>query len=177
MSDDLQSITYFDPPHEIPLLDQIGKLRITAWCQRTGVSEEIKTKGKWLDDMDNSARHYILKNQASELIGAARVNFFDSVEKVDYISKFHFKKTMSGPIAVISRLVILKEFSHRKLGREFDLLRINQIREMCASGILAIAGFYRLNELKCMGFQLAGPPFSERELPNHVAFPVCNYLE
>jgi hypothetical protein len=177
MTADLLPIERFDPPHHDSFLDKIGRLRVEAWSQESGVSKEIKDAGRWLDAKDNGAVHYVLKDTSSAFAGSARLNIFDSKDKADYISNFSFRRPISGNIAIISRLVLLRAYHHRGLWRDFDTIRVREARAMDIDAILAICGTYRLDKLKSEGFELAGDAFEERELPGHMAFPVCHYLE
>jgi predicted GNAT family N-acyltransferase len=177
MADDLLPIERFEPPHTQAFLDELGQLRVAAWGQESGVSERIKTAGKWLDNKDEGAFHYVLKNVSTELVGAARVNIFKTKDKADYVSNFTFRRPVKGHVAVVSRLVLLREYHHRGLWRDFDSIRVSEIKAMDVDAILAICGSYRLEKLKSEGFEQAGEPFAERELPDHIAYPICHYLE
>lgn len=177
MTDDLLPIERYEPPHSPQLLDDLGRLRVRAWSQESGVSEKIRTSGKWLDEKDENAFHYVLKDASSSLVGAARMNLFETKDKADYVSNFTFRRPVVGRVAVVSRLVLLREFHHRGLWHDFDMIRIREIKAMDVNAILAICGTYRLEKLKGEGFEQAGEPFTEKELPDHVAYPICHYLE
>jgi hypothetical protein len=110
-------------------------------------------------------------------VGAARLNVFDTKDKADYIANFTFRRPIDRRIAIVSRLVLHHDYHHRGLWRDFDTIRVADARSMDIDAILAICGTYRLDKLKGEGFEQAGEPFEERELPNHVAYPVCHYLE
>ena len=177
MTSDLLPMQRFDPPHNGELVDHIGQLRVEAWTEESGVSEKIKETGRWLDAKDEAAFQYVLKTTSSKLVAAARLNILDTADKADYFSHFSFRRPITGRVGVISRLVILRAYHHRGLWHDLDDIRIKDAKLMNIDAMLLICGTYRLEKLKSEGFEPAGEPFEEQELPNHQAFPLCHYLD
>lgn len=167
------------PPIEPELLDRIGHLRVAAWQEESGVDKHIAEIGSWIDEHDATAIHWEVYTKAErDLVGAARLTFYESLANVSYADKFAaiLDRLKDARIAGMSRLVLRKPVHHRGLWQELDRLRIERAREEGVDCILAICGSYRLDKLQSEGFELIGDTFSEAELPNHSAFPICLWL-
>ena len=92
-------------PHDRPLLEKIGRLRVLAWS--TVIPDAAAKVGDcWLDEYELEARHWCIFHDG-EPVAAARMSVHQRNEDVPDAEVYEgvFAEPLAAPIASINRLV------------------------------------------------------------------------
>src|SRR5207245_876274 len=110
-------------PHDRPLLEKIGRLRVRAWAKF--VPAVAAKTDCWLDKFELAARHWVIYHDG-EPVAAARMSVHQQLEGVPdaEVYKGVFAEKLPAPIASFNRLVVHPEFRGRGLPTALDLVRI-----------------------------------------------------
>ena len=108
-------------------LKEIFELRVDVWEQSENcefVNRRFYPNG-WFDELDKTAFHWIITNARNEIIAAARLNIFNSLEEFPYYpSMTHLPFLGAMPFAFLSRLIIHPGYRQKGLSRKLALARM-----------------------------------------------------
>lgn len=142
---------------------QIGALRAKTWKLlakdlRLNLLHDASAPA-WLDSMDETAEHWIIRNQNGRVVASGRMNICFPWNNLPYGENFSklFNKSYVGKSVYFSRLVV--DEAYRGMGFAKILLQ-NRIRSMQDQGISYGFGItltpYSHNALLKFGFQELG---------------------
>jgi predicted GNAT family N-acyltransferase len=128
------SIITADPPHldaqllkDPSRLNEIYQLRVDVWERLANcefVNRVLYPNG-WSDELDKTALHWVITTAQNEIIAAARLNIFSSLDDFPYYSSV---KQLSFPAAVpfafLSRLVVHPDYRQQGLSRKLASSRM-----------------------------------------------------
>ncbi len=162
-------LTEVDYPERI--ID-IGQFRIRGWRNEKGVDPDFFAQKTWLDDLDQTARHWVVMD-VSDIAAAARLSFHGSLMDVPYADMLtpeqsaHFE---NKKIASLNRLVVSPEYRGQGLSGQLDRIRIEMARAQGAEVIIAFPQLVRIESLRKMGFELLAELPSIPEMPDRPFF-------
>ena len=150
----------------------IGKFRIQGWRKEKGVDPDFFAQKTWLDELDRTARHWIVTN-GSEIVAAARLSFHDSLLDVPYadmLTPEHRRHFENKRVASLNRLVVSPECRGQGISGQLDRIRIERARSQGAEVIIAFPQLIRIESLRKMGFEMLGELLSIPEMPDRPFF-------
>lgn len=107
-------------------LREIYDLRLEAW-EGAGKSEVVNREffpNGWVDELDESAFHWVTLNQKLEIVAAARLNLFPTLAEFPFCDSVqHLRLPVAVPFAFFSRLVVHPSYRNNGLSRELYLKR------------------------------------------------------
>lgn len=143
----------FTPSPSADVLQEIGRLRVEVW--RTELLPGFFPDGVWLEPHDSTGLHWFARD-AGRIVAAARLNITQRVEDaVDGKAWCAAGRSIPGPVANLSRLVVLPSFERRGLGLRLILARLEKARELGAATCIVCASGKPLERLLQLGFTLA----------------------
>ncbi|HTN06348.1 GNAT family N-acetyltransferase [Agriterribacter sp.] len=108
-------------------LKEIYELRVNVW-EHSGKSKFVNRQlfpNGWSDELDETALHWIIMNDKSEIVAAARLNIFHSLYEFPYnYSLQHLALPIAFPFAFYSRLVVDHRYHGNGLSRQLAVSRI-----------------------------------------------------
>jgi GNAT superfamily N-acetyltransferase len=142
-----------------PYLQEIGKSRYKVWVETEGyVDKNVAIDGCWLDELDDETAIYWLTKDDGKLAATARLNIFDSLEKLPHkeeFSPYDFSQ-IEMPYAFMSRLVVIKDYRRKGIAYDLDRYRVLEAYEHGAKAILSLPTPYRVNSFLKLGFKNLG---------------------
>ncbi len=150
----------------------IGKFRIRGWRNEKGVDPDFFAQKAWLDDLDQTARHWVVMDE-SDIVAAARISFHGSLADVPYADTLtpalceHFE---NKKLASLNRLVVSPQYRGRRLAGQLDQIRIETARDQGAEVIIAFPQLVRIEPLRKLGFELLAELPSIPEMPDRPFF-------
>ena len=123
-----------NPPHlEAQLLNdpsrlnEIYQLRVDVW-EHSGNCEFVNRvlyPNGWSDELDKTALHWVITTEQDEIIAAARLNIFNSLDDFPYyLSMKHLSFPTAVPFAFLSRLVVHPDYRQKGLSRKLASSRM-----------------------------------------------------
>lgn len=151
------------------VLEQIFRLRVTAWRQQVALPGAMR---EWRDSVDDKARHWAVLHQRQP-IAAVRLSLHRSVSELPHAEVFAdlvAAKTWSTPIAYCARGIVHPEYRRRGLWLAGNLICIDAAKKMWAGGMVALSGSLDSNRfvteaLIDIGYQLIGKGQPYGEIP------------
>lgn len=144
------------PVHEPDQLEQIYRLRVAAWRARV---PHFPAMEKWTDDYDNIADHWAIWIN-DEPVAAARLTIHGRLSQVPNAEVFQsvFSAHLTGPIAVLTRLVVRSSHANLGLSKLLDEVRISHAAGAGCQCIIGstYAGQKRLAAMQALGFEIVG---------------------
>ncbi|GHB57747.1 GNAT family N-acetyltransferase [Persicitalea jodogahamensis] len=150
----------------------IGQFRIQGWRNEKGVDPDFFAQKTWLDDLDQTARHWVVMDEL-DIVAAARLSFHGSLADVPYADMLtpeqieHFE---NRKVASLNRLVVLPEYRGQGLAGRLDQIRIEMARVKGAEVIIAFPQLVRIESLRKLGFELLAELPSIPEMPDRPFF-------
>lgn len=161
---DIREITRIDPI----LLEEIGRLRVIAWCT---VIEKASELDIWLDAFDPAARHWVVF-QGNSVVAAARMTIHPSLDEVPDAESYAgmFPEPPAAPIASLNRLVVHPSARGQGLSKALDQARLEAAERLgCRSALLSTAsGPNRVRQVQGWGFEWVGYG------PRFIKPPLCH---
>jgi predicted GNAT family N-acyltransferase len=128
------SIVIGAAPHLVPRLltdtsrlKEIYELRVDVW-ERSGNCEFVNRAlypNGWSDELDKTALHWVITNVRDEIIAAARLNIFNSLDDFPYYSSMkHLPFPAAMPFAFLSRLIVHPDYRQKGLSRKLAYSRM-----------------------------------------------------
>jgi hypothetical protein len=143
------------PPDRL-LLEKIGRLRVRAWATEIAQAARLET---WLDRFDIDGRRWVIF-RGNEPVAAARMTIHRTLAEVPEPEIFDgvFSEPLPTPIASINRLVVDPSARGLGLSRRLDSCRLEAAESSGCRCVIgeSISGERRVNQLKSLGFQVAG---------------------
>jgi GNAT superfamily N-acetyltransferase len=139
-------------------LDEMGVLRVLAWKDEQGISQDFFAKGSWIDSEDQVAHHWVI-TQGDRMVAAARLSIhseYASVPHADLFDESEVRQFGDGPYASFNRLVVAPEFRGLGFSAVLDLERINFARTSGARLVIAQPIETRIQPLEELGFKYLG---------------------
>ncbi len=90
-------------------LREIFDLRVSVWenSEKSGFINRQLFPNGWYDELDEKAQHWIITNEQDQIIAAARLNIFDSLDTFQYdASMRNLNVPKTAPFGFFGRLVI-----------------------------------------------------------------------
>lgn len=140
------------------VLEEIGKLRITAWEASGERPSFAPREGQtWIDSHDDHAEHWVLRTDG-HLIAAARMCIHHDLASVpDSEALTGIDIPIPLPVASFNRLVASPSHRGSRLGPVFDRLRLEHARAKGAKAAIAVTHLNsRLRDLRSVGFTILG---------------------
>lgn len=142
---------------DVGVLEAIYRLRVTAWRARVPDFPDI---GLWTDAFDAEALHWVVFERG-EPVAAARLTVHEALADTCDISVYrsYLPSSTTGPIGVMSRLVVGPNHARLGLAAPFDYVRLDFARRLGCVCVLADAhqSTGRVNQLREAGFRILGP--------------------
>lgn len=157
----------FSGTSEPDLMNQIGALRWQVW-KRTGYDIELSIPDEhWFDNRDASSEHLAVVADDGTLIGATRVEWYESITHLqDTQLSDSIAQRADPPVVLISRLVVDQEYQGRGVGYFLDSCCIEIACSKGAQSILCDVPEYRIAGLQRRGFMLLEDPKPESTFPS-----------
>ncbi|MGV3558747.1 GNAT family N-acetyltransferase [Larkinella arboricola] len=153
-------------------MDEIGALRVLAWRHEPGADPAFFTKQSWIEPLDETAFHWIIRDQ-DRVVASARMSLHPTIEEAPYANLLpaSCRAVLAGQtIASFNRLVVDPQFRGLGLSKRLDQARLqmaarHQVGRVVTSTQLA----FRVNSLLKLGFS----PFCElRNVPERPEWPL-----
>ena len=148
-------LTRLDHPDR---LDEMGALRVVAWKEEQGISQDFFSHNAWIDDDDQKAHHWIITKD-NVIVAAARMSFhreYHTVPHADLFDENELGNFNSGPFASLNRLVVAPEYRGNGFSAVLDEARIRYAEENGAKLIIAQPIASRIKPLEDLGFIYIG---------------------
>jgi len=101
---------------ETPTLEAIQRLRAEVWRQTGELSWTAFRDGRWSDEHDRTAMHWVVRDDAGELVAAARLSVHERLADVPEAEAYAAAGLeLEGPIAAPAHLVIAAAARGRRL--------------------------------------------------------------
>ncbi len=139
-------------------LDEMGALRVLAWKDEQGISQDFFSHKAWLDDEDLLAHHWVILHNKS-IVAAARMTFhtdYKSVPHADLFDGSILEGFGNGPYASLNRLVVAPEYRGNGFSTLLDEARIQYAATLGARLIVAQPVASRIKPLEDLGFFYLG---------------------
>lgn len=137
-------------------LDQIFTLRARAWKDRVPDFPDIPS---WSDEFDENAMHWAFFDHGTP-VAAARLTIHSRLNLVPNPEVFAavLPPDLTGPIAVLTRLVVDQRHRGQGLSTALDHTRIRSARSAGCRCVIGstFAGQKRLDQMVGYGFQILG---------------------
>lgn len=135
-------------------LQEIYDLRVNVWESQKNdfVNRRLYPNG-WQDELDQSAFHWIVKNDQDQIIASARLNIFNSLKKFPYYTSVkHLPFPGERPFAFYSRLVVHPQYRQNGLSRKL----FNGRRFFCDEKVIRLSQVF-INNTQVIGqFEKSG---------------------
>ncbi|WP_031528063.1 GNAT family N-acetyltransferase [Dyadobacter crusticola] len=148
-------LTKLDYPER---LDEMGALRVLAWKNEKGISQDFFSHKAWLDDEDLLAHHWIITHEKT-IVAAARLSFHKDYSTVPHANLFDealLGEYAQGPFASLNRLVVAPGYRGNGFSSILDETRIEFARAQGARAIIAQPVESRIKPLEELGFIYLG---------------------
>ena len=100
----------FTGPEQVtdaPTLEAIYRLRATVWRETGDVAQAAFADGRWSDEHDPAALHWVIRDAANELVAAARLSVHDALADVPEAEEYAAAGLqLEGRIAAPARVVV-----------------------------------------------------------------------
>jgi predicted GNAT family N-acyltransferase len=134
-------------------LDAIGRLRARVWLETGILSPEFCKNGRWLDNFENASRHFVCRSDDS-VVAASRLSIHTSFATTSHSEHLQsYEIPMIPPFALLSRLVVQRDFRERGIARAMDIRRIVEARAAEAKSVVVLPGPGRVAALRELGFE------------------------
>lgn len=173
--DDLQNLSY--PPanslqaqllSDKSRLQEIYDLRVNVWDSEKNdfVNRRLYPNG-WQDELDQSAFHWIIKNDQDQIIASARLNIFNSLRDFPYYTSVkHLAFPRKRPFAFYSRLVVHSQYRQNGLSRKL----FNGRRSFCNEKGIHLSQVFINNKQVIGQFEKSGyKNIGQAQINYHVA--------
>ena len=88
-------------------IDQIFRFRAKVWTGINGVAADAFPSGRWQDQHDANAHHWIVTNSENRIVGSARLNLHEQIEDVVEAEQYQrYSVQCDGLIAAPDRVVV-----------------------------------------------------------------------
>lgn len=108
-------------------LNEIYELRVDVW-ERSGNCEFVNRAlypNGWSDELDKTALHWVITIARDEIIAAARLNIFNSLDDFPYYASVkHLPFPADMPFAFLSRLIVHPDYRQKGLSRKLAFSRM-----------------------------------------------------
>jgi GNAT superfamily N-acetyltransferase len=146
-------------PHDRDILTQIGRLRVDAVANERIPLPGVSDGGISLDSHEEHARHWVILDSRHNPIAAARLCVHPTVAG---LPQQHFFVGLPfdppGPVAALTRLVIIPGYRGRGFSRALDNIRIQAAIDGGCSTIVGVTRLRRRTDsLVRVGFKIVGP--------------------
>ena len=135
-----------------PLLEEVARARAEAWAQR-GVGAP---PGGWIDALDESAAHWVVRDDADRVVAAARFHVHDDVEEAQrHFARRVILPQVDGRVGFFSRLVVVPCARGLRLSGLADEARWREAERREVVNVLAKPGAdERVQTLERLGFRV-----------------------
>ena len=140
-------------PVEVPFetyRTEIGRLRATVWLGEGKLRAEDLKDGMWLDEFEDSSRHWAVFNDDNAIIASARLTVSENLSKLPYGDLL--PPNPSLPAACLSRLVVHTDYRRRGIAQALDHVRLVTSVESGAKTAFGTVPLYREQSLQRLGF-------------------------
>ncbi len=127
-----------------------------VWQHESG---QIVDNCEWKDDIESSIQCWLILNGEC-IVAVARVSIHDRFETLldlDFYCKFpewnNAKKSLTLPVAALTRLAVRSDFRGRGVANFLDRERIAWAKEMGAASTVTTVNTHRMQSLRKFGFQ------------------------
>ena len=150
-------------------LEEIYKFRARVWDSSKGIAVNAFPTGKWQDQHDATALHWIVTNADNQMVGAARLSLHERMEDVVEPEQYlRYGVECDGLIAAPDRVVVCP--SARRQGIAQRLLDVQNEASVDAGAACALRqaspAMCRLVEKR--DWHLLGPASIDPRFPNIV---------
>ena len=157
-------------------LHRISELRVSIWRERGGLAPDAFPTGRWHDEFDRLARHWVVTRDG-RLVAAARLSLHERLEQVPEAFEYLAAGLeLAGTIAAPARLVVSTSAAHHGLAS-----RLVAVREEAAAAAGAAHGLCQASPAVCRlllgrGWDRFGPAPRDPRFPE-VTFQImtCSY--
>lgn len=141
-------------------LQEIYDLRVSAWenSEKKGfINREMFPNG-WSDKLDKEAHHFVITNAHDQIIAAARLNIFSSLDTAPYGDLIkNMNASNKGPFGYLGRLVIHPQYQQQNLSSKLIAARVNYCEANKISWLQALVTSERVkNILTRLDFKVKG---------------------
>lgn len=139
-------------------LAEMGALRVAAWKEEQGISQDFFANAAWIDDDDQKAHHWIITKD-NIIVAAARMSFhkeYKTVPHADLFDENELGNLNAGPFASLNRLVVAPAFRGHGFSAWLDKARINYAEANGVKLIIAQPIASRIKPLEDLGFIYIG---------------------
>jgi ribosomal protein S18 acetylase RimI-like enzyme len=149
-------------PYEVAAADAailaaVGRLRLAVWAGEGSVAAALFPDGIWLDRFDQDARHWIAVDASGALVAAARMTIHATLaEAPDGYVWTDAGRSLAGPIANISKLVVAASARGRGLGLALSEARIAAARVAGVRTMTVTSSVANARLLDRLGFRDTG---------------------
>lgn len=147
---DLKGLSLREVTGDVSALPAIGRLRVAAWRARVA---SFPAMDSWLDELDESARHWALYDTTGQAVAAARLSQHRALHEVPGYEVY--PSALAGracPIASLNRLVVHPAWAGRGLAAILDRVRIDRARRSGARTLVMRTHPQRGKALEAIGF-------------------------
>lgn len=112
---------------ETKRLQEIYDLRVEVWesSEKREFVNRLLFPNGWFDELDESAKHWVIINEENKIIASARLNIFYSFSNFPYQQFLqHLKLPNKTPFGFFSRLVIHPKYQGLGLSIRLDTCRM-----------------------------------------------------
>lgn len=150
-------------PSNTDIIRRIGQFRYELWCGETEVNHSLFPQGLWIEDIDYSARHWVVFETDSDTIdlhsapvlGVARLTVHDNLsDNPDgYIwIRNSIEQRAPSPVGHFCKLAVSKRARGLGIGRLLSEVRIDAAKKIGAKSIIVTASENNARILKQLGF-------------------------
>jgi len=160
-------------------LDEMGALRVLAWKDEQGVSQDFFSHKAWLDEQDLLAHHWVILHK-KEIVAAARMSFhneYSSIPHADLFDGSILEGFGQGPYASLNRLVVAPGYRGNGFSTLLDEARINYAATHGIKVIIAQPVASRIKPLEDLGFLYLGKIRPLYQMPERQIYFMIKDLE
>ena len=157
------------------LWEKIATLRYAVWKSEGKINTNLFPDGKWWDELDDKARHWVIQVGA-EPVAAARLTLHASSAD-EYRDVAIFEKngvSLDYPICDLGRLVVDKSFRDRGFATALIDARLCAAKQCGAGAVISTSSPALVPLLKTRGFQALTVPIEDGK--KHVDY-TCEFAD
>ena len=137
-------------------LNAIGKLRYEVWSDEGHIDSSLFPTRCWLDELDFSSRHWVVRDDGGrDIVAAGRCSLHSSLddESRDVALWRRLGRDLPLPSVDLGRLVVRKDYRRRGIGQVLNSVRIEAAKEMQAKSVMVTASIENAHLLEKLGFE------------------------